>query len=132
MSNFYLCETPDANYPSVAQGLLVRTSGRVYPVLDYTELTTKEQKEHDYAEAGQEFIRYRGWAHPMEEFIRVQGGVLGAAGWDGAAADSVWSGVCIARAGEGYKVGRYSQVSLRYANEQGVRVHPYVEETAQV
>lgn len=131
MPNFYLCETPDANYPSAAQGLLVRTSGRVYPVLDYSELTQKEQKEHDWAEEGQEFIRYRGWAHPLGEFMRV-GRPLEGAGWGGAAADSVWSGTCIARAEEGYKVGRYTQVSLDHAHKVGARIHPYVEETARV
>lgn len=125
MKTFYLLETPDPNFPDIAQGLVVKHGTHAYPVLEYCDLTRKEQQEHEWARdhEGVEFLRYCGWAYPLEEFQVLADGTLKEAGWDGAASDSVWSGVLVKRLPCGsYRMGNYSQTSLGHARELGIRV----------
>lgn len=76
----------------------IRTNNVPRNLLDWSELTNKEQAEFDYIEepeyANQRFFRYRGWAYDAHEFMSANGNneLLG---WDGYSSDSYFSGVLI-------------------------------------
>jgi hypothetical protein len=60
------------------------------------------------------YFQYRGWWYHVSDFPRTDTtGDLFAAGWQGAASDTVWSGVLLAISDDGdqFKVGRYYQTS---------------------
>lgn len=76
----------------------IRTNNVPRNLLDWSELTNKEQAEFDYIDepeyATQRFFRYRGWAYDVQEFMSTHDmGTL--KGWDGYSSDSYFSGVLI-------------------------------------
>lgn len=99
----------------------VRSNGVRRQILSWEDLTPAEQKEHDWAAPSDpdgyshhKFIRYRRWATPLAEFQRLAPeGELGAAGWDGVASDSYFSGLVLRLVDDddGVIVGTYCQVS---------------------
>lgn len=40
------------------------------PIVSFNQLEKKYQKEHDWADEGDSFVVFRGWAHALEEFER--------------------------------------------------------------
>jgi hypothetical protein len=83
----------------------ITTNHHDYPILSYHGLNAKEKKEHDWGAEEHSFVRYLGYAIPLENFSRVSD----MPGWDGAAPDSYFSGVVIKINGDGEtcKLGRY-------------------------
>jgi hypothetical protein len=80
----------------------------------WDELTTDEQSFHDYADAGDTFVRYKGMVEHLGSFVHVHPlGELFSAGWDGATADSAWSGwvIRVNREHDAFQVGRWMQTS---------------------
>lgn len=64
-------------------------------LLDWEELTPKEQEFHDWPEADRDtFFRYKGHAYPLSDFTPWKA----PSGWDGvwgSFADSAFSGVLV-------------------------------------
>lgn len=89
--------------PLATHATRVRSNGVMRQILSWEDLTAKERKEHDWAAPAApdgyshyEFIRYRGCVTPLENFQRLDAaGEMGAAGWDGAAGDSYFSGLVL-------------------------------------
>lgn len=67
-------------------------------LLDFCQLTAKEQKEYDALECPDDYsyIRYRGDVYSLEEFMRTsKDSELRAKGWDGYIGESFFSAVLI-------------------------------------
>lgn len=74
-------------------------------VLDWEQLTQKEQAEFDYFDPKDgpgNFVRYRGWVYDLNDFTAVPRDLeayapnsifYGMRGWDGYVSDSYFSGV---------------------------------------
>jgi len=82
----------------------ITTNHHARPTIDGYLLPAAARARFDYLdwpaiEAGEEsatFLRYRGEFYDLSEFQRVEpGGDLAAAGWEGVAADSAFSGVLV-------------------------------------
>jgi hypothetical protein len=76
----------------------VRTNNRPRLLLDYDQLTPKEQAQFDYLSeedrVGRDFIRYRGVAYDLGEFQYVAPeSPLHKGMWEGQSADGFSSGV---------------------------------------
>lgn len=71
------------------------TSGKVSPILDFSQLTEKEQKEFDYFDFENDsgdFVRYRGNVYHLGEFQYCPStSELGVKGWHGAEFGSAFS-----------------------------------------
>jgi hypothetical protein len=76
----------------------IRTNNVPRDLLDWSDLTNKEQAEFDYIDdpqyATQRFFRYRGWTYDVQEFMSANGNNA-LMGWDGYSSDSYFSGVLI-------------------------------------
>jgi hypothetical protein len=84
---------------NMTDDIKIITNHRERNLLDWSELTEKEQKEFDYLDTDEKkmeasFVRYKGIAYDVGDFQYVQGG-LPFAGWDGFVSDSFFSGVLL-------------------------------------
>lgn len=72
----------------------VITNGKARPIIDFSQLTEKEQKEFDYfdSESGcGNFVRYRGRVYDLGQFIVLDSsGELGQMGWVAAEGQSAF------------------------------------------
>jgi hypothetical protein len=61
----------------------VTTNGRPRLLLDWDQLTKKEQAQFDYLDEdqriGRDFVRYRGWVYDLGQFLLFRVRVFG---WD--------------------------------------------------
>jgi len=87
----------------------ITTNNIAREFLDFTQLTTKEQKEAigDYGEErahDERYIRYHGIVYGLADFERLQGHD----GWDGCYCRTAFSGVLISLYDEGCIMGSYT------------------------
>ena len=79
--------------------ITVRTNNVPRDLIDWNDLTEKEQAEFDYIEepeyANQRFFRYRGNTYDINEFESVRGDRRALRGWHGFSADSYFSGILV-------------------------------------
>lgn len=77
----------------------IKTANRHYPLLDWSELTPKEQADFDWIEDpernGPEFFRYKGRVYNLSEFMRLEHTGEEFKGWHGYRGDSYFSGTLI-------------------------------------
>ena len=84
--------------------LKIRTNGHYREVLDWSQLTVKEQEEYAYLEEdGGSFFRYKNWTYFLGDFMRI-GNDAPFKGWDGYHSDSFFSGVLVRYEDGGYSV----------------------------
>lgn len=73
----------------------IRTNNQPRLLLDWDQLTQREQSQFDYLDEderiGRDFVRYRGYAYDIGEFMPAKG--IGMTGWCGYSSDSFFSGV---------------------------------------
>lgn len=75
------------------------TNNQPRPLLDWSNLSEKEQQEFDWLETEEEqcsadFFRYKGQVYCLDEFVRTDtDGAL--SNWDGLHATSAFSGVLV-------------------------------------
>ena len=89
--------------------LKIRTNGHYREVLDWSQLTVKEQEEYAYLEEdGGSFFRYKNWTYFLGDFMRI-GNDAPFKGWDGYHSDSFFSGVLVkySNCGDAVKVATY-------------------------
>jgi hypothetical protein len=89
--------------------LTIRTNGQYREVLDWSQLTEKEQEEYAYlGEDGGSFFRYKRWCYFLGDFMRI-GNDAPFTGWDGYHSDSFFSGVLVkySNCGDAVKVATY-------------------------
>jgi len=75
------------------------TNNQPRQLLDWDNLTPKEQKELDYFDPSEDsgnFFRYKGQVYDLGEFMRVDS----LPGWDGASAQSAFHGVLVKVVGD--------------------------------
>jgi hypothetical protein len=77
----------------------IKTNNHVRLILDWDQLTKKEQKEFDWMDEedkiGADFVRYKGNVYYINDFMRCPPGVEEFKGWDGYEADSYFSAVLV-------------------------------------
>ena len=84
--------------------LKIRTNGHYREVLDWSQLTAKEQEEYAYLEEdGGSFFRYKNWTYFLGDFMRI-GNDAPFKGWDGYHSDSFFSGVLVRYEDGGHSV----------------------------
>ena len=89
--------------------LKIRTNGHYREVLDWSQLTAKEQEEYAYLEEdGGSFFRYKNWTYFLGDFMRI-GNDTPFKGWDGYHSDSFFSGVLVkySTCGDAVKAATY-------------------------
>ena len=74
----------------------IQTNNQERPVLNWHDLTPKQQSEFDYDSAAEEsqFVIYKNWPYDVAEFMAVRHNDELSA-WDGYSSDSFFSGVLI-------------------------------------
>ncbi|MDE1767244.1 MAG: hypothetical protein KGI27_13380 [Thaumarchaeota archaeon] len=87
----------------MSDNLRIITNNQPRLILDWDQLTTKEQADFDYLSederVGRDFVRYRGIAYDLGDFMRATGDQL--KGWDGYHGDSYFSAVLVRYARDG-------------------------------
>ena len=75
--------------------LSIQTNNQERPVIDWHDLTPKQQSEFNYASAEEsQFVIYKNWVYDIAEFMAVREyGEL--TPWHGYSSDSFFSGVLI-------------------------------------
>lgn len=124
---FVQAEPSHPAFPDLAKGFLVRPSSHLYPILQWEDLTKKEQQNYKWANGSMHrFIRHQGHAQPLEGFNHISADdplALSPGKWQGACSDTYFSGMLLSFYSEEYvRLARYTQVSLGFAREQGYRV----------
>tara|TARA_R110000796_G_scaffold24808_6_gene70450 strand:- start:41 stop:322 length:282 start_codon:yes stop_codon:yes gene_type:complete len=75
--------------------LAIQTNNQERLLIDWHDLTPKQQSEFDYASAEEsQFVIYKGWPYDVAEFMAVRHNDELSA-WDGYSSDSFFSGVLI-------------------------------------
>lgn len=96
--------------------LKIRTDNKYRPILDWSQLTEKEQEEYAYLEESGYcgFFRYKKWCYFLGDFMRVDYNTpfkenTPFKGWDGYHNDSFFSGVLVkySECGDAVKVATY-------------------------
>ncbi len=80
--------------------LNIQTNNQERPVIDWHDLTPKQQSEFDYASAEEsQFVIYKNWPYDVAEFMAIRQDVRSPdnelSAWDGYSSDSFFSGVLI-------------------------------------
>lgn len=82
--------------------LTIKTNHQFRQILDWYELTEKEQLEFDYIEGGSgSFVRYKNWTYDLGEFmstdrdIHMGHEISPIKAWHGYQSDSFFSGVLV-------------------------------------
>jgi hypothetical protein len=77
----------------------IRTNNIPRELIDWSDLTNKEQAEFNYVSdpqyATQRFFRYRGWTYDVQEFMSTHDMGSTLRGWDGYSSDSYFSGILV-------------------------------------
>lgn len=98
--------------------IVITTNNQPRDILDWRDLTEKEQKEFDFdGKEGAKYFRYKKWCYCLEDFTRFESAPMvddnSFKGWQAWYADSYWSGVVIklTKYAGGLIVGEYYQRS---------------------
>lgn len=83
--------------PHASYNLTIRSNGVARDLLRYDELTPAEQKDNDWdTEQSHCYVRYQNYVTPFKNFSQyTKNGQEHAAGWDGLASDSFFSGLVV-------------------------------------
>ena len=91
--------------------LTITTNNHWNNLIDYNQLTEKEQKELDCASEEDSFFRYKGNIYALSEFMAITSAYNPfPKNWQGYSSDSAFSGVLIEidnEYGDQYKVATY-------------------------
>lgn len=87
----------------------IHTNGQSRPLLNWWELTPKEQEFFDYATEESEFFRYKGELYCLEDFTSVNsiwdnGSLFKELGFDAYMTDTFFSAVCVKLVDDGESV----------------------------
>ena len=87
-------KTPFQNLRTVRPMKIV-TNNRRRLLIDFNQLTEKEQKEFDYCNEQGSFFRYRGNVYYIGNFTIIQRGSKDLTGWDGSSSDTAFSATLV-------------------------------------